>query len=386
MEERLFLHYDCRHFLGDKPCTYHKRYKASCADCKYYNPAGKRILIIKLGSRGDVLRTTPILRGLKDKHKDAHISWLVSKDSSGILKGNPYIDKILIYNFDTLPFLMVKEYDLLINLDLSFDSSSVATIVRADEKRGFGLNSRGDITCFDRTSHQWYDMSFSDEMKKKNVRTYQDIMCDIVRIKPKRYEMILGLSDEERAFGREFLIEKKLREPSYKIGINTGAGNRWPLKKWTIDGYASLISRISQQLNAKMLLLGGRLEEGRNRKLLDMFPDILVDTGTGNTLRQFIALIAVCDLVVCSDTLAMHIAIALKKKTVVLFGPTSAAEIDLYKRGKKILPPMDCVNCYRNTCEKLPNCMENIDADTVFEAVRRLYNVSAKSYEDIGIS
>jgi heptosyltransferase-2 len=54
---------------------------------------------------------------------------------------------------------------------------------------------------------------------------------------------------------------------------------------------------------------------------------------------------------------------------VVLFGPTSAAEVDLYGLGRKITAEMDCLCCYRQTCDKSPNCMESISMDTVDRSI-----------------
>src|SRR5688572_32883598 len=67
---------DCRHFRGDVPCAPHKREGVHCDDCPHYDPIQGRILIIKLGAIGDVIRTTPLLRKLKADHPRAHITWL----------------------------------------------------------------------------------------------------------------------------------------------------------------------------------------------------------------------------------------------------------------------------------------------------------------------
>ena len=72
---------------------------------------------------------------------------------------------------------------------------------------------------------------------------------------------------------------------------------------------------------------------------------------------------------VSADTLAMHIALALGRRTVILFGPTSAPEIELFGLGKKIFPDMDCLACYKTTCDFVPNCMQLITADMVKDAV-----------------
>jgi ADP-heptose:LPS heptosyltransferase len=97
----------------------------------------------------------------------------------------------------------------------------------------------------------------------------------------------------------------------------------------------------------------------------------LVDGGCANPVRHFAALVAACTLVITGDTLAMHLALALGRRTVVLFGPTSAAEIELYGLGEKVLPPMDCLSCYKQTCNFVPNCMDLITTTVVEAAVVR---------------
>jgi heptosyltransferase-2 len=76
-----------------------------------------------------------------------------------------------------------------------------------------------------------------------------------------------------------------------------------------------------------------------------------------------------CDLIVTGDTLALHVAVALDKMVVALFGPTSAAEIDLYGRGVKLVSDAPCVGCYRTECDVLPTCMERISAQQVHGAI-----------------
>ena len=76
-------------------------------------------------------------------------------------------------------------------------------------------------------------------------------------------------------------------------------------------------------------------------------------------------------VVVTGDTLAMHLALAQGKRTVVLFGPTSAAEIELYGLGEKVVPEMECLSCYKTSCDFVPNCMDLISTDMVERAVVR---------------
>jgi heptosyltransferase-2 len=156
-----------------------------------------------------------------------------------------------------------------------------------------------------------------------------------------------------------------------RIGLNTGAGGRWRWKKWTDEGQVELIRAIrATHPNARILLYGGPEERERNRALVRLAPEMLVDTGTENSLRQFGALVDLCDVMVTGDTMALHLASALGKRIVALFGPTSAPEIELYGRGTKILPTdMSCLGCYLSDCDVRPACMQRISPDTVLAAV-----------------
>jgi ADP-heptose:LPS heptosyltransferase len=98
----------------------------------------------------------------------------------------------------------------------------------------------------------------------------------------------------------------------------------------------------------------------------------LIDTGCTNTLREFGALLDLCDVLVTGDAMALHIAIALKKKVVALFGPTSQAEIELYGRGKKLFADMDCLCCYRPTCDIRPSCMDTITPEQIFAVIKEV--------------
>jgi heptosyltransferase-2 len=97
----------------------------------------------------------------------------------------------------------------------------------------------------------------------------------------------------------------------------------------------------------------------------------LIDSGCDNPVRLFAAIVAACGVVVAGDTLAMHLSLALGRRTIVLFGPTSAAEIEMYGLGEKVVPGMDCLACYKNACDFVPNCMDLITTDMVEAAVHR---------------
>ncbi len=342
------------------------------------------ILLIKLGAMGDVLRTTSVLPGLREKYKKARISWLTKKESLPILKNNPYISDLYYMDKDVLNVLSKKKFDLIINLDEDYEACSVATQLAGtpDKIIGFYLDKNNKIRPT-KTARTWFNMGAlgphpqNDILKKQNTRTYQQHMFDILEINPENYETFLKLTSEQEKFAREFARRYHIKEDDYVIGVNTGAGGRWPQKKWSVQKTAQLIDRLHKELNVKIILFGGREEIKRVDEIIALTHVPVINSGVGNNLEEFPALLSLCHLVVTSDSLGMHIALALKKKVVALFGPTSYNEIEMYGRGVKVYPKMDCLVCYKKyECEKKPNCMDNISVDMVFDAVKKLMKES----------
>jgi heptosyltransferase-2 len=129
----------------------------------------------------------------------------------------------------------------------------------------------------------------------------------------------------------------------------------------------------NKKTGVKVLLFGGEKEEERNKKIVYLVNNpLLIDTGCKNTLREFFSLINLCDILVTSDTLALHVALALNKRVVVLFGPTSYNEIELYGLGKNIVSPVKCVVCYNRTCDKKPDCMQLIKPKDIYDTILNL--------------
>lgn len=366
------IHRDCRYYLGDRPCVFHKTEGVVCRDCPHYSRAGEKILIIKLDAAGDVLRTTSILPGLKERFPAGYLTWITRRESLPIFFHNPLADRVLPLQPEGLVSILAETFDLSINLDNSPVSASLQALVRAGEKKGFTLDPSGRVAPCGPEAEDWLEMSVFDDVKKANTKTCQTLLREIAGLPPSDGEIILNLSPEEIAQGQKFAREKGLRAGDLTIGFNTGGGRRWRYKRWTREGTLSLARLCRDRLGAKLLLYGGPEEEERNAWLVREGEGIFIDTGCRNDLRTFFALLNLSDLLVTSDTLALHVAVGLKKQVVALFGPTSASEIALYGRGEKVIAPVPCQCCYRIDCEVKPNCMESIDPETVFAAIRKL--------------
>src|SRR6185437_12181624 len=86
--------WDCRFFVGDRPCVWHKRDGLRCT-CDRYDRIEERVLIIKLDAMGDVLRTTALLPPIRESHPHAGITWITRRESVPLLERNPYVTEVL---------------------------------------------------------------------------------------------------------------------------------------------------------------------------------------------------------------------------------------------------------------------------------------------------
>ena len=331
------------------------------------------ILIIKFGAMGDVLRTTSILPGLKEKYKDGDISWLTKDDSKDLVKNNPYVDKV--YGAKSIKSLEGKKFDLVINLEEDFDACALAT--KLDGKKiGFYLKD-GKIVPTS-SAQEWFNMSVlgkkpdNDKLKRANKKTYQQLMLEMLGINPKNYDIYFRLNKNQKDYVEHFARQFNVNKKDLVIGLNTGSGGRWPQKMWGVEKTARLAERLYKELKAKVILFGGPEEVERNNEIIALARVPIINAGCGNDLKEFPALVSLCNVFVTSDSLGLHVAIGLKRKIVALFGPSSAPEIEMYDLGTKVVPDLDCICCYKNSCDKKPNCMDLISVDRVFNEVKGL--------------
>ena len=355
--------------MGDRPCRFHKEEGIKCADCDRYSAPQCRILLVKLGAMGDVLRTTSILPTLHRQHEDAHLTWLTAKESAGLLENNPLIDSLMVCGGESLARLQVETFDLVLNPEAAKDSAALATMAKGKEKKGFGLSAEGFVFPFNQQAEEIFHMGLFDDVKRRNEKTYEELICQLSELSYHRVPPALCLTDGEMRQAEKFRAQAKIRQNIPVIGINTGGGSRWPLKRWTKEGFAQLAKNLASERAGQVVLLGGPAEVEINREIMAQPGVDAVDTGCLNPPRKFAALINLCDVVVTGDTLALHMGLALHKRMVVLFGPTSATEIDLYGLGTKIASELDCLCCYRQVCDQSPTCMESISVEAVYQAV-----------------
>jgi heptosyltransferase-2 len=366
------LRRDCRHFRGDRPCEPHKATGVACDEnCPQYDPRTARVLVVKLAAPGDVLRTTTILPALEDALGRPEIVWVTGEQALPLLEGNGRIHRVVPFRGSLPVEIATAEFDLLLNPDAAPDAAALASAARAGEKRGIGLDAAGRPYPFNPEAEEWLLLGLDDARKKANRRPYPEIVHGMFRLPPPRTGPLLFLGEEERAYAAALARTLGVDGRRPVVGLNTGAGSRWQYKKWEAAGFRDLARGLAAR-GLTVLLLGGPEEVERNRALARETAGAAIDAGCGHALRHFAAIVGLCDCLVTGDTLALHLACALGVPAVALFGPTSAAEVDLRGRGEKVVSDaVDCLVCYKTRCDFDPHCMNTIPASRVEAAVLR---------------
>jgi ADP-heptose:LPS heptosyltransferase len=356
------------HFKGEKPC----RFKRVCDGCPEFKAFGPRVLVIKCRAQGDVLRTTPVLTGIRRKHPGAFITWLVDEETVDLLKPIELIDRVLPLNAETLLALQAQRFESVYSLDKDPGLTALAALVAAPFKFGFTLNAHGNLEGFTPAAAYSLRLGVDDELKFRiNQKTYQRMIFEAAELEWRDDDYVFLLPEAAKAKAAAFFKAKRVPAERPSIGLNTGAGAKFTTKQWPEAHFLKLLKLLKRELKANLFLLGGPREKDLNKRLAAKAGVPVFDTGTDNSLLEFAGFLDRMDAVVCSDTLAMHLALALKKKTVILFGPTCPQEIETYGRGIKLFAEAACAPCYKQACPD-PVCMKAIGPEEVLQALRRL--------------
>lgn len=365
----MFLHLDCRHYRGDRPCV-HQRL---CEGCPHYAPMGPRVLIIKLGALGDVVRTACLLPTLRNRPEPPHLTWVTAPSAVPLVERMPGVDRVLAFDAATMLHLQAESFDTVICLDKEPAPAALAVQVRAETRLGVGLSRYGTVRPLNEEADGYFRLGLDDEEKFHNNRkTYPQLVHEALGLEYAGEPYVLEPTEADRAVADARLSEIGLNPAAGPIvGLNPGAGEVFAFKAWREDGFAALARGLAEvRPDARCLLLGGPSEAGLLARIKSACAGLPVfDGGADLPLGPFAALVGRCDLLVSADTLAMHLAIAQRRGVVAIFGPTCPQEIDLYGRGEKIETPIECAPCYKRRCDFSPNCQDMNTDERVGNAV-----------------
>lgn len=350
---------DCRWFRGDVPCKPHKQSGCHCTEndgsaCAHYTPQAGSILIIKLGAIGDVIRSTPLLRRFAQTHPAHRIWWLTLTPE--VVPSS--VDVVLPFTPQSLAALGAMHFDLLLNLDKDREACALAATVSATVKKGFTLVN-GKPAPIDADATPKYLTGVFDDLSRENTLSYLQEIFAIAGFTFAGEEYVL-----DNHADKGYVWKLPRRKPL--VGLNTGCGGRWVSRLWAEKNWVAL-ARALKKAGYEPVLLGGEQEHARNRR-------IAAKSGARYPghfpLGGFINLMDQCDLVVTAVTMAMHIAIGLRKPLVLFNSTFNRHEFELYGRGEILEPDFDCSCYYSPVCPN--NCMQYLHVGSVFDSIRRL--------------
>lgn len=310
-----------------------------------------KVLIIKLGysetldkevgkatSLGDVLRTTVILNFLKNDD----VTWLVDESAFPLLENNPLIRRVLVFNLETVLQLQRERFDTVINLEKGPGICAFSDSINAWRRFGFRFDEdSGEAQAYD-GAEKVLSLCLDLEKKKGNLKYWQDALAS----------MIGNKWTESQEY---ILVYKPKTAVTFDVGFNWAVGNKWPNKSWPKANWKKLEKLLKKNYSVSW-----------QKGLKDLY--------------EYMDWINSCRLIITNDSLGMHLAIALKKNIIAIFGPTSSREVHLYERGVKLLPktPYNCVPCLKPECIQKRLCLEFITPEIVCAEIEHL-NVRRRS-------
>ena len=355
------LKFDCKYFKGDVPCKPNKLRNKVCDTCDEYEPYGKRILIIKLGAMGDVIRTTPLLVRFRQLYPDSHITWLTHTPE---VLPKDEIDEVVKFEFRQVYKIQNKQYNIAINLDKDEEACILLSQLEAEEKYGFTWSNNHIDIATEKAEHKLITGLF-DNISKQNTKSYPEEIFEICHMEFNQEPYLLNYDQQLAA---EWAYLREQAGSNTIIGLNTGCGTRWLTGLWPNEYWIELIKALKNR-RYYPVLLGGPAEDEQNQYLAThsgaYYPGYF-------PLETFIALISQTDMMVSLVTMTMHIAIGLKKPLVLFNNIFNSSEYELYNNGVIVEPPTGCDCFYGETCKRDRHCMKDLKPEMVLEAIESL--------------
>jgi lipopolysaccharide heptosyltransferase I len=328
----------------------------------------KRVLIIKPSAIGDVVHTLPILNLVRRKWPAAHIAWLVTPPCAGLLDGHPQLDEVILFDRKRLGgawksigrFLELRRFarslrerafDLVLDLQGLFRSGWLAKKTRAPVRVGFA-NAREFAPMF--YTHRVPIDTMEQHAIERYLKLAKFAGCGV------EVEYVFATDENDRTHVRK-LLQDRAAEAALPYAVLL-PGTNWATKRLPVETFAALVAPLRERLRLRAVVAGSAADGEFARAI----PDAIDLTGKTN-LRQLTALLEQAALVIANDSGPMHIAAALNRPLVTVFGPTNPIRTGPHRRDHSVLRlDIPCTPCYSRVCSH-QSCLRWISPDAVLE-------------------
>jgi lipopolysaccharide heptosyltransferase I len=322
-------------------------------------PDDPRILIVKPSSIGDIVHALPVLALIRRKYPRANITWLVSASCAALVDHHPLVDRTIIFkrrgnpawaSMQLLHKLRSERFDIAIDLQ-GLSRSAI-----------FAYATQSPIRVGPADAREWAYLLYTTKVPT-GMRSRHAVECNL------RIAEAIGMGHDpvefplpDEAIDRETIEPTLPREP-FAVLI---PGTNWKTKRWPPERFAELVRPLRERFGLASVVGGGPSD-------LAMAARIPADVNLAGktTLRQTIALLRRADLVIANDSGPMHIAAALGRPLVALFGPTDPNRTGPYRREDSVLRlGIPCSPCLSRRCSHM-SCLRWVQARDVLDLAER---------------
>lgn len=339
----------------------------------------RRILIIKPSSLGDVVHALPVLAALRRAWPGAHIAWLIGAAFAPLLAGHPLLDDLIL--FDRTRFgrmwrsprvltdfcrfvgsIRARRFDLVLDLQGLLRSGLIAFFSGAPQRVGFAGAREGAWLCYSRRVRT--DAAGPHAVEQLGA------LCEALGARFDPHEFPLAVHADERAAARRMLTAAGLPDGADFVAVLPGA--RWDSKLWPAARFGELLDQLGAAGCPPAVLLGSPDEQNRAAEIMAAARSPVVSLVGRTSLRELVATLSLARVVASQDSGPMHIAAALGRPLVALFGPTNPNRTGPWSAVARVVQmPIECSPCYRRECPLGHHrCLRDLDAARVAAAVR----------------
>lgn len=351
----------------------------------------KKILIINPFGIGDVLFTTPLIANIKRAHPNTVIHYLTNPRSADVLKNNPKIEKIHIYERDAfhasyrkskIVFLRkwkefvrsikAEGYEAVLDLSLDRGMNAMTWLAGIGQRIGFDYRNRGTFLT--------RKIPFAGYENKHVVEHYFQLLQELkVPVVDRDLEFSIAGSDIQWA--KEWRSHEALAFSKLLIAVFPGGGASWGknahFKRWPVEKYVKLTDKMIEKFDAHIILMGN-LEERDLCGQISRVSSSNAHVVAGDlSLSQSAALLKQCRVAVLNDGGPLHVAVASGVTTVSIFGPVDDRVYGPYPdhNHRVVKKNLVCQPCYRRfrmaDCSHI-SCLSQLDVEDVLRKVEEV--------------
>ncbi len=341
----------------------------------------ERVVVRGTNWVGDAVMTVPALRALRRLLPHAHLTLATRPWAEGIFADADFIDDLLLVEDQSRgPFAFFKQvrawrarrFDLALLLPNATGPALVATAARVPLRFGYATDGRAPLLTHPLPVPDWRSTRHEVFYYLYLVAALEHALTGTQTIATHEPQFDLTASPARQAEARELLRAQGVLFDRPLVALCPGSINS-RAKRWPAENFAALGDQLIKETGACVMLIGSHAEQDVTKQVLAHMKRRPVVLTGATSLAQTVGVLSLVDLLVTNDTGPAHIAAALNRPTLVIFGPTNPLTTRPFAPAAEIIRrPPDCAPCMLRDCPIDHRCMTAITPAEVFERARAL--------------